>query len=325
MRRATAEQGMLPIDILLLAVILSFVFGWNNGSFLIGNLRSSGSVTVGAAVLVSGVGLLVGALIEGPKMTASLVGSLAPSSSYTVILASLGASLLLLLILSVAGRPMSLSMTLVGAFLGATSGARIAISAPRTALVVGFWFLAPVATAVLTFLIYKFVRPLTFGQPLARVDLLNRIAIIASAFFVSYTLGANNLGLLQSSVIAGDSTASSDLLSLSAVAVAIALLAFLGAASFGRGAVAGTIGDRMLALPPQGVMTLFVSSSIIVWVGTQFALPISIAQCVLGGMFGASLAKRLAVMNTKLVFETVLSWFTIPLLAFILGLVAILL
>jgi len=38
-------------------------------------------------------------------------------------------------------------------------------------------------------------------------------------------------------------------------------------------------------------------------------------------MFGASLAKRLAVMNTKLVFETILSWFTIPMFAFLLALV----
>lgn len=307
---------MLPIVIVVLVVVLSFVFGWNNGSYLIGNLRGAGTLSVGAAVLVSGAGLLVGALAEGPKMTTSLVGSLAVSSTSTVIIAALGTSLLVLLALSVAGRPMSLSMTLVGAFLGATYAAGIAISTPRTLLVIFFWFLAPVTTAVLTFLIYRFIRPLAFRLSLATVDLLNRVAIAGSAFLVSYTLGANNLGLLQGAVIAGDSTAASDSLSLSGVAIGIALLAFLGAAIFGRGAVAGTIGDRMLGLPPQGVMTLFVSSAIVVWAGTQFALPISIAQCVLGGMFGASLAKRLAVMNDKLVYETVLSWLVVPLLAF---------
>lgn len=316
---------MLPIAIVLLAGSLSFIFGWNNGSYLIGNLRGSGTLTVGSAVLVSGVGLLTGALVEGRKMTDSLVGTLVPSSSYDVILASLCVSLVLLLVLSVAGRPMSLSMTFVGAFIGATYGANLPISAQRTALVIGFWFLAPLATAILTFLIYTFVRPATFNQPLTRVDLLNRVAIAVSAFLVSYTLGANNIGLLQSSVIAGDSAAQGDLASLFFVMVGMALLAFLGAALFGRGAVAGTIGDRMLDLPAQGVMTLFISSSIVVWVGTQFALPISIAQCVLGGMFGASLAKRLAVMNTKLVLETVISWIVVPSLAFALSFAVMLL
>ncbi|HYB45444.1 MAG TPA: inorganic phosphate transporter [Nitrososphaerales archaeon] len=310
---------MLPPLIVLLAATLSFVFGWNNGSYLIGNLRGSGTLSVAAAVLVSGAGLLLGALAEGPKMTSSLVGSLAASSNPTVILASLWTPLILLFVLSVLGRPMSLSMTLVGAFLGATYAGGIAINASRTLLVIGFWFLAPIATATLTFLVYTFVRPATFGLSLARVDLLNRVTIALSAILVSYTLGANNIGLLQSTVIAGDSTASKDLVSLSAVAVGIALLAFLGAAMFGRGAVAGTIGDRMLDLPPQGVTTLFVSSAIVVWVGTQFALPISIAQCVLGGMFGASLAKRIAVMNGRLAYETVLSWLVVPTLAFVLS------
>jgi phosphate/sulfate permease len=307
---------MLPLITLIFVIVLSFVFGWNNGSYLIGNLRGSGTLSVGAAVLVSGLGLLVGALAEGPKMTSSLVGSIAGDSNSAVITATLGTALLLLFVLSLVGRPMSLSMTIVGAFLGATYSAGLAISAPRTLLVIGFWFLAPLTTAILTFVIYKFVRPISFRLPLAKVDLLNRVAITGSAFFVSYTLGANNLGLLQGAVIAGDPTASIDVLSLAAVALGIALLAFLGATIFGRGNVAGTIGDRMLALPPQGVMTLFIASAIVVWAGTQFALPISIAQCVLGGMFGASLAKRLAVMNEKLVYETVLSWLVVPVLAF---------
>jgi len=299
-----------------MVALLSFVFGWNNGSFLIGNLRGSGTVTMGTALLVAGAGLLIGALVEGPKMTASLVGSLAPYSDYAVILASLGTSVFLLFILSLAGRPMSLSMTLVGSFLGATYGAGIAISPQRTELVTGFWFLAPLATAAITYIIYSVARSVVSDMPLITVDWLNRTGSTASAFLVSYALGANNLGLLQSSLIAGDQTAGSDVFILSFVAVGLALLAVLGATVFGRGAVAGTIGDRMLALLPQGVMALFISSSIVVWVGTQFALPISIAQCVLGGMFGASLAMRLSVTNRKLVYETLLSWLVVPSLAF---------
>ena len=316
---------MPPLTLVLLAAILSFAFGWNNGSFLIGNLRGSGALKVWAAVLVSGAGLLAGALLEGPKMTGSLVGSLAPSSDYTAVLVSLGASLVLLLALSLAGRPMSLSMTLVGAFLGATYGEGLAVNTQGTLLVISFWFLAPVATAALTFLAYNFVRPLTFGLPLGTVDLLNRASTAAGAFLVSYTLGANNLGLLQGSVIAGGPARSADPVALSEVALVIALSAFLGAALFGRGRVAGTIGDRMLTLPPQGVMTLFVSSSIVVWVGTQFALPISIAQCVLGGMYGAGLAKNLTVMNSRLAYETVLSWLVVPVVAFALSFALVLL
>jgi phosphate/sulfate permease len=297
-----------------LALALSFLFGWNNGSFLIGNLRGSGALSMGPAVLVSGAGLLIGAFAEGPKMTTSLVGSIAPATTTGAVSAMLAASLLLLFLLSVVGRPMSLSMTVVGAFLGATLGAGVAVNLQRTALVIGFWFVAPILTALLTYAIYSVVREAVTNLPLATVDWLNRTGATGSAFLVSYTLGANNLGLLQSSVIAGNSaTLTSAVLSL--IAAGLALAAVLGAALLGRGSVAGTIGDRMLALAPQGAMTVFISSAVVVWIGTQVALPISIAQCVLGGMFGASFARRFTVINRKLVYETLLSWLVVPLAA----------
>jgi len=299
-----------------LAVTLSFLFGWNNGSFLIGNLRGSGALKMGSAVLVSGAGLLAGALAEGPKMTTSLVGSISSATTAGVMSATMAAAFLLLLFLSLAGRPMSLSMTVVGAFLGATLGAGLAVNPQRTTLVIGFWFVAPILTALLTYAIYSLVRRSVAGLPLTSVGSLTRAGAIISALLVSYTLGANNLGLLQSSVIAGDPTFGGAVV-LWSMAVGLALAAVLGAALLGRGAVAGTIGDRMLVLAPQGVVTVFLSSAVVVWIGTQFALPISIAQCVLGGMFGANLARRLGVMNRKLVYETLLSWLVVPMSAFV--------
>jgi phosphate/sulfate permease len=303
--------------LLLLAGALAFVFGWNNGSFLVGNMRGAGNFSLGFAALVAGAGLVVGTLVEGPKMKTSLVGTLASTSTYLVMISALTATILFLLVLSGAGRPMSLSMTMVGAFLGATYGGGIAISGERTAMVIGFWFVAPIVTGLLTYGIYTIVRRAVSELSLITIDWINRVVTVVSAFLVSYTLGANNIGLLQSSLIAWSSGVQSDVFTLLIVGVALALLAVVGMAVFGGGAVSGTIGDKMFTLSPQGVVTLFVSSSIVVWVGTQFALPISIAQCVLGGMFGASIARSLSIMNRKLVYETVLSWVVVPLSAFI--------
>lgn len=303
---------MVSLVPVLLAGALSFIFGWNNGSFLIGNLRGSGSLKTGTAVLVSGIGLLAGAIAEGPKMTTSLVGSMVSTAGYSELVVTLISTTAILLVLSLAGRPMSLSMTAVGAFLGAVSGAGLAVNADRTSLVVGFWFLAPLATACLTYVIYQVLRSSFSSLPLATVVLLNRTGAITSALFVSYTLGANNLGLLQSTVIASDPNSSQDLFVLSVVAIALALAAVAGAGMLGRGAVSGMIGDKLMALSPQGAMTVFIASALVVWVGTQFALPISIAQCVLGGMFGASMAKKPSVMNKKLVVSTLVSWVVVP-------------
>jgi phosphate/sulfate permease len=303
--------------LLLLAGALAFVFGWNNGSFLVGNMRGAGNFSLRFTALVSGAGLVAGTLAEGPKMKTSLVGTLAPTSTYLVIVSALATTILFLFVLSGAGRPMALSMTMVGAFLGATYGGGIAISGEWTATVIGFWFVAPIMTGLLTYGIYAIVRRAVSELSLITIDWMNRVVTVVSAFFVSYTLGANNIGLLQSSLIAGSSGTQSDVFTLPTVGVALALLAVVGMAVFGGGTVSGTIGDKMFTLSPQGVVTLFVSSSIVVWVGTQFALPISVAQCVLGGMFGASIARSLSIMNRKLVYETILSWVVVPLSAFI--------
>jgi phosphate/sulfate permease len=72
----------------------------------------------------------------------------------------------------------------------------------------------------------------------------------------------------------------------------------------------------MLSLSPQGVFSAFVSSSVIVWLGTQFALPVSISQCLLGGMLGAAYSRVFSAVNRRLVGETLSLWLVAPLAAF---------
>jgi phosphate/sulfate permease len=85
---------------------------------------------------------------------------------------------------------------------------------------------------------------------------------------------------------------------------------------FGKGSVSATVGDRLMALSPAGVLSTFWGSSISVWAGTQFGLPISITQCLLGGMFGAASTKKVHVLNDRLALETILSWAVFPAAAF---------
>ena len=79
------------------------------------------------------------------------------------------------------------------------------------------------------------------------------------------------------------------------------------------------MGDKMLVLSPQGIFSVFVASSLVVWAGTQLALPISITQCLLGGMLGTAYARKVAVLNTRLVRETVSLWVVAPAAAFVLA------
>jgi phosphate/sulfate permease len=295
-----------------LAAGLSFVFGWNNSSLLIGNVRGAGFLSHRTIILIAAAGLFLGAELEGPKMIGSLGGSLAPSATVPALEATIAVSLLLTLLLTVVKLPVSFSMVMVGAFIGSSLASAVGVNASRAGEVVAYWFAAPLAAAILTYLIYRGVRRLVSNFGLLTVDRLNRAGGLVSALAVSYSLGANNIGMFYGSTgeISGG-------LNQAGVFSLLALAAVLGVVVLGRDSLGGTVGDRMLALSPQGVFSSFVASSIVVWAGTQLAVPVSITQCLIGGMLGAALSRNIAVVNTKLVEETLSLWVLAPIAALV--------
>ena len=298
-----------------LAVLLSFLFGWNNSSLLIGNLRGAGSLSFRSAMLTSVIGLLLGVLLEGSKMVGTLGGSLAPNPTSAVLLATVLVSVVLSLGLTLLDLPVSFSMIVVAAFLGAAFSTGLPVSAGRSADVVGFWFAAPLATAAIAFAVYRSAARVVPRFGILTVDSLNRAGAVVSGLAVSYTLGANNIGLLYESAGVTSVGQQVDL----GVMLLLVVAAVAGVVTLGRNALGGTIGDRMLTLSPQGVFSAFISSSLVVWAGTQLALPISITQCILGGMLGVAYSRVFSAVNGRLAGETLSLWVVAPLVAFALS------
>jgi len=154
------------------------------------------------------------------------------------------------------------------------------------------------------------------GLSLIALDAVSRYSVIATSLVIAYVLGANNIGLIYGTILNG--TAPSDLF-----AVFLTLVAIAGMLALGSGGVSGTIGDRMLVLSPLGVVSTFLASAVLLWLGTELAIPISLTQCLLGGMFGAALTKQVSVVNSRLAFESIASWMAAPTSAFILALLIV--
>jgi phosphate/sulfate permease len=128
-------------------------------------------------------------------------------------------------------------------------------------------------------------------------------------------MGANNVGLIYGTTITDGTPAAEPY-----VLLAFAALAVVGMVVLGRdGWVSGTVGDKLVALTPEGVMATFLCSAVVVWFGTQLALPISITQCLLGGMLGAAFTKHIRLINRKIVLETTVSWILVPSAAFVIS------
>ncbi len=261
---------------------------------------------------------MAGVILEGPKMSRSLDGTLAPVATLGGLGVTLVASVVVTLAFTLTRIPVSFSAAMVGAFLGATYASDLPVNLGQAGLIISFWFLSPLLTGILAYGMYNFTVRVVSNFGILTADSLNRAGVIVASLAVSYSLGANNIGLIYG-------TANGTVRELEDVStlVGLTLLAVLGTAWLGRGGVTETVGDRMLALSPQGVLTVFISSALVVWLGTQFAIPVSIGQCVVGGMFGAAYAKSVAVLNKRLFLETASGWVIVPVAGFLLAYIAL--
>jgi phosphate/sulfate permease len=305
---------MAEVLLLPLAISLAFLFGWNNSSFLIGNLSGSGTLSTKGSILLTAIGLLAGVILGGQNMVRGLNGSLAIGVSDQGMMLTLLITVILTLSLTLLKLPVSFSMALVGGFLGAAYGSSDAINTGQVTVVISFWFLAPISTGGLTILIHTGVYRMTSNLSLITNDMINRTGVVISSIFVALSLGANNLGLIYGTV----STVSPVGNSFVAI-LTLAFFALLGISIFGKGGVSGTIGDRMLSLSPQGVLAAFVASAIMLFAGTQLRVPISISECLLGGTIGAAYTRKVTVINQRLFFENVSMMVVVPLVAFAAG------
>jgi len=308
---------------LLLAGILTFVFGWNNSAILIGNERGSGTLSGRESVVLCSIGVILGVALEGSKMRGSLGGTISGQATDAVVLATLVVSIVLTMGLTIAAIPVSFSNTMVGAFTGAAFASSIEIRGSDVATIIVFWTVAPLATMAVTFLAYRAIERATANWSLLVVDAFNRAGVGLVSLALAYVLGANNIGLIYGTAFTTAGVQSSSLGDTLPLVLALAASAIFGMAVFGRGNVAGTVGDRLLSLSPQGVLAAFSGTIIMMWIATQLGIPISVSQCLIGGMFGAAFTKKTAIVNRRLSLEVVSSWVIIPLAAFVLAFVFI--
>ena len=234
-------------------------------------------------------------------MLSSLSGSVTPVAGDQVVLIALVVSISMTIVLSALKLPVSFSMAIVGAFAGAAYGSSLPLNVPRLEDIVAFWFLSPILAAVLAYAFYRIILSPPPGSACSRSTGRAGTAVILTSLIIAYVLGANNIGLIYGMSLNG--SPASQTLPLLLVVVSI-----VGMVALGRGGISGTVGDRLLGLSPFGVVATFLASAVLIWTGTQLAIPISISQCLLGGMFGAAFTKQISAINTRLATESIAMW-----------------
>jgi len=299
--------------------LFAFVFGWNNSGLTAGNL--SNLINYKLALSLTLAGVFAGFAIAGRSMSSSILGKLVSSAlPMTAIFTALFVSVLMLLILTLLRLPVSLSNCTVGAFLGAALASNTQINFIFLLEIFGSWIAVPFVCALTSFIIYVAVARVEKSRSLVKVVRGNRIVLLLVVFFVSFTLGANNLGLIDSFA----SIATTVPLILVIFGIAIFGAAAVGMVLFGK-MIAQVVGDKIVGLSQMKTLAAMLASAIVTTVLTVFSVPVSLTQVVIGGMLGAGISRRPSVTNTREIGILFVGWALVTVastgLAFFLSLV----
>jgi phosphate/sulfate permease len=248
---------------------------------------------------------MMGALLEGDKMSHSLFGGLTNANvldvQAAIVLSTLFVSIVSLFIFSAFHIPCSLSIITATAFAGSILSLNIALNVGYAAVLVASWILSPLVSGVLAVLVYQPLVSLISRFNLAWADLVSRLSVILGIFLISYVLGANNVGFLNGLYVPILHQFPRYQLG---VTLTVTISTILGIIILGR-TITETVGEKFVVLSPQGVFASIVASVLCIWSFTQFGIPLSITHVLIGSVIGATLTKRIALFNRRILFRII--------------------
>lgn len=289
-----------------LAYLVCIALGANNASVCVGT--SGGVISRGYLTLatVAGVGAVLGTIIEGGKLSNAIYGGVLinPSDKGTPIL--LLTTLVVMLLASIVRLPVSLMQAMVGVALTVGILLETGVKWSFVILVASSWVATPLVAAAASIVIYHVVKRIgrRIGNIFQRVKVY-AIITLSGSFYVGYALGANGVGLVNGIL-------QSTIGSLPMFSVFLSTAAVVGIYVFGY-RVTRTVSERILALTGAAALAAQLGGALTVHLFTQFGVPVSITQAIIGGITGIGQAKDIAIVNRRIVLHIILGWIIAPL------------
>jgi PiT family inorganic phosphate transporter len=242
-------------------------------------------------------------------MSGSILGKLVSTNlPDSALLSALAVSVAMLFVLNLLRLPVSLSNCTIGSFVGAALASSTQIKISLLIEIIASWLAVPFACAIASFAIYEIVIKAEQHRALVAVIRANRSVLVVVVFLVSFMLGANNLGVIQS-LAAGSTLCSTSFYILE-------LLLFLAAAAgmvlFGK-MLAAVVGDKIVGLSQIKTFAAMLAAAIVILILTVFSIPVSLTQVIIGGMLGAGISRRPWAVNSKEIGILIAGWTLITL------------
>lgn len=208
--------------------------------------------------------------------------------------------------------PVSTSQAIVGGVAGVGLGAsHFDFSFLEFAVllrIAGSWIISPILAMAMAFTLYWLLgKLLRKARALIWSNLL-RAGVIVSAAYVSYSLGANDVGNAIGPLINKFPGRITELSMLGGVAIAI------GALTYGR-RVTHTVGREITPLGYSAALAAQVSAAFGVHVFSMFGIPVSTSQAVVGAVVGVGLTKGMQAVSGRKVVSIAAGWIITPVCA----------
>jgi PiT family inorganic phosphate transporter len=332
---------VMEIVLPLVLIIAGFYVGWNIGANdaanCIGTTVGAQIISYRKAVAIMAIFVILGGVLQGHHVMKT-VGKgivISEASSYedyhgeapgaefhllfpddrlpdkAILVALLSAGLFVSLA-TFSSIPVSTSQAIVGG----VAGTGIGIVGMQTSYfklgvlikIFGAWVISPVLTMTMAFLFYMaLTRLLRKRSPIAWSRVLG-FAVVVSAAYVSYSLGANDVGNAIGPLLSKFPDKGPWLALLGGVAMAV------GAYTFGS-RVTDTVGKNITPLDYGGALAAQLSAAIGVHVFSMAGIPVSTSQAVVGGVIGVGLTKGVQAVSFRRISTIFIGWVVTPLCA----------
>ena len=294
------------ILLLLLGILVCVVLGANNASAFFGTSIGAGFIRYSKAAGLAATGVLLGVALEGIKLSKVVSGGILAGINLETTLVIIITILIIMTIATLFRLPLSLSGGLIGSAIGIGVSTGMGVNWGFTSIVFAFWVITPFFAAIMSIIIYRIITRITYAvKNLLTLNYLYGKVTLTFSFYVAYVFGANTVGLVNGiykpliqewigMVVFGAATA-------------------LGIYFLSRG-VTESVGKGIIGFSPSTALVAQLSGALTVHLFTQFGFPVSITQALIGSVLGIGLAKKIVLMNMRMVRNIVMGWTLAPLI-----------
>ena len=271
----------------ILAFLLSFLVSGNNLSANAGAAVGSRSIDYKYALLIALLGYILGLWLQGTYMRANVVSS-------NVALVAMAVTIVIFII----GEGMRVPMSLTGSLYASLVGASLALGRimGNAVLVLSYWLSLPVIVMLLSYALYKFLS--TLSRLSFRYVGIYRALSVLTIFLLSFSFGANNLGLLWA------------LLNFSYRGLLLIIISsILGVLLIGWRTLY-KLSTSLFTIGPLTSFTVQLFSFVAMEVGTIYSVPMPVTVTTSFGLVGVGAAHRFRIINLRYFNELILGFIT---------------